>query len=228
MRIIRLLDSEGEIHFARAVSANDAELLSGDLFTGLLPTGTFVEVERLLAPLEPVNIFCIGLNYREHAAETGTKLPENPVVFMKPTSALNHPGHDILLPACSQGPEVDYEAELAVVIGKAARNVTEEEALDHVLGYTCANDVSARRWQKHGGGGQWIKGKGFDSFCPLGPVLVNADEIADPQALGVRSLLNGQLMQEGYTGDMIFGVARLIHLLSQDTTLLPGTVILKV
>jgi len=121
---------------------------------------------------------------------------------------------------------VDYEAELAVVIGRTARNVPQQEALDYVLGYTCANDVSARRWQKRGGGGQWVKGKSFDSFCPLGPVIVTSDEIGDPQALGLRSILNGSVMQDGNTSDMIFPVARLIHLLSQDTTLLPGTVIL--
>ena len=132
-----------------------------------------------------------------------------------------------MLPACCQhGPEVDYEAELAVVIGKTARNVSEEDALEYVFGYTCANDVSARRWQKHGGGGQWVKGKSFDSFCPLGPVLVTADEIPDPQTLKVESILNGKVMQDGHTSDMIFPVARLIQLLSQDTTLLPGTLIL--
>jgi len=211
----------------RELDGDRAELLDGELFGQLLPTGETGEIIRRLAPLDPVNIFCIGLNYREHAAETGAALPENPVIFMKPTSALNHPGAPILLPACSRhGPEVDYEAELAVVIGRAARNVPEAQALDYVLGYTCANDVSARRWQKHGGGGQWVRGKGFDSFCPLGPVLVTADEIADPQALGVRSLLNGRTMQESNSADMIFSVARLIHLMSQDTTLLPGTVIL--
>jgi 2-keto-4-pentenoate hydratase/2-oxohepta-3-ene-1,7-dioic acid hydratase in catechol pathway len=121
---------------------------------------------------------------------------------------------------------VDYEAELAVVIGKAALDVPVESALDYVLGYTCANDVSARRWQKHGGGGQWGRGKGFDTFCPLGPVLVTADEIPDPQKLQIRCLLNGEIMQSGHSSDMIFSVATLISELSQDRTLSPGTVIL--
>jgi 2-keto-4-pentenoate hydratase/2-oxohepta-3-ene-1,7-dioic acid hydratase in catechol pathway len=227
MRIIRFVDSKGSIQFARETGPQQAERLSGDLYRGLQPTGEQVSIVRALAPLEPVNIFCIGLNYREHAAETGAELPRNPVIFMKPTSSLCHPGQQILLPACSrQGPEVDYEAELAVVIGRAARNVPTSSALDYVLGYTCANDVSARKWQKHGGGGQWTRGKSFDRFCPLGPVLVTADEIPDPQDLGVRALLNGRLMQDGHTADMIFPVAELIHRLSQDTTLLPGTVIL--
>lgn len=226
MRIARAIVATGDTAWVAEREGGTFERLEGKLPDRLHPTGEMVEVVRRLAPLAPVNIFCIGLNYREHAAETGAELPRNPVVFMKPTSALNDPDGAIRLPACSHGPEVDYEAELAVVIGRAALNVPEASALDHVLGYTCANDVSARRWQKHGGGGQWIRGKGFDSFCPLGPVLVTADEITDPQALAVRSRLNGELMQDGHTSDMIFSVARLIHLLSQDTTLLPGTVIL--
>jgi 2-keto-4-pentenoate hydratase/2-oxohepta-3-ene-1,7-dioic acid hydratase in catechol pathway len=226
MRIIRFSDAAGHIHYGREQDGDEAELLEGSLAEGLRPTGRVASVVQRLAPVAPVNIFCIGLNYGAHAAETGASLPENPVIFMKPTSALNHPGAPILLPACSHGPEVDYEAELAVVIGRPARDVPETDALDHVFGYTCANDVSARRWQKHGGGGQWTRGKGFDSFCPLGPVLVTADAIPDPQALGLRSFLNGELMQDGHTSDMIFPVARLIHLMSQDTTLLPGTAIL--
>ncbi len=226
MRIIRFSTTEGEVVFGQEREGDEVELLEGDLFDGLRPTGRSARIGELLAPLDPLNIFCIGLNYREHAAETGAPLPENPVIFMKPTSALNHPQRPIRLPACSHGPEVDYEAELAVVIGRPALNVSEREALDHVLGYTCANDVSARRWQKHGGGGQWTRGKGFDSFCPLGPVLVTADEIPDPQSLRLRSILNGEVMQDGSTSDMIFPVARLIQLMSQDTTLLPGTLIL--
>jgi len=227
MRIIRFKSSDGQVVFGQEREGGEVELLEGDLFDELRPGGRPACISQHLAPLEPVNIFCIGLNYREHAAETGAALPEHPVIFMKPTSALNHPNQPIRLPACSRhGPEVDYEAELAVVIGRPALNVPEQEALDYVLGYTCANDVSARRWQKHGGGGQWTRGKGFDSFCPLGPVLVTADEIPDPQSLRLRSILNGEVMQDGHTSDMIFPVARLIHLMSQDTTLLPGTVIL--
>jgi 2-keto-4-pentenoate hydratase/2-oxohepta-3-ene-1,7-dioic acid hydratase in catechol pathway len=146
---------------------------------------------------------------------------------MKPTSAVCGPGDAIRLPrACEHGPEVDYEAELAVVIGRSARDVPAAGALDHVLGYTCACDVSARRWQKHAGGGQWVRGKSFDSFCPLGPVLVTANQIPDPQALTLSCRINGETMQQGSTADMIFSVAELIAFLSRDTTLLPGTVIL--
>ena len=227
MHMVRFATSGGAVLYGMDQGSGRAMVLEGDPLGGFSLTSRVVDIEHRLAPVEPVNIFCIGLNYRAHAEETGASLPENPVIFMKPTTALNHPEAEIRLPACCRhGPEVDYEAELAVIIGKAARNVSEVQALDHVLGYTCANDVSARRWQKHGGGGQWVKGKSFDSFCPLGPVLVTADEIPDPQSLRVRALLNGEQMQDGHTSDMIFPVARLIHMLSQDTTLLPGTAIL--
>ena len=227
MKIARFLDTEGLVQLGVPEGNSSAEVLTGDLFGELVPSGRRTTVNRWLPPLVPVNIFGIGLNYRAHAAETGAALPDQPVVFMKPTSTITAPGDPIRLPAaCEHGPEVDYEAELAVVIGRTAHDVAEEEALAHVLGYTCANDVSARRWQKHGGAGQWVRGKSFDTFCPLGPVLVTTDEIPDPQALGVRCLLNEQTMQNGHTGDMIFPVARLIAHLSRDTTLLPGTVIL--
>lgn len=227
MRIARFEDAQGVVHLGIPLDAERASRLAGQVYGPLATTGEILRVARWLAPIEPVNIFCIGLNYRAHALETGAEIPVNPVVFMKPTTALNHPGDPIPLPrACEHGPEVDYEAELAVVIGRTARDVPVERALEHVLGYTCANDVSARRWQKQGGGGQWVRGKGFDGFCPLGPVLVSADEIADPQSLAITCTLNGERVQTGNTADMIFGVAELIAFLSRDTTLLPGTLIL--
>lgn len=226
MRIVRFIDAQGRLCLGQEIGETQARLLVGDLFSGLELTEQIVPIVRRLAPVAPVNIFCIGLNYREHAAESGASLPPYPVVFMKPTSALCHPGEPIRLPACQHDHEVDYECELVVVIGRQARDLSESEALNYVLGYTCGNDVSARHWQAHGGGGQWIRGKGFDTFCPLGPVLVTADEIPDPQSLHLRTYLNGQVMQDHTTGDMIFPVAKLISFLSQDTTLLPGTVIM--
>lgn len=227
MKIIHHQDQAGRSSYAELLDDGSAHRLEGDLLTGLIHTREAVEIGRLLAPIAPVNIFCIGLNYRAHAAETGAKIPEHPVVFMKPTTAVTAPGAPIRLPAaCKHGPEVDNEAELAVVIGREAFDVPAERALDHVFGYSCANDVSARRWQKHAGGGQWVRGKSFDSFCPLGPCLVTADEIPDPQALRVRCELNGIEMQDGHTGDMIFTVAELIAFLSRDTRLLAGTLIL--
>ncbi len=227
MRIVRFCDSGGTVNLGEDLGDGNARLLSGSLFSGLSSTDTVVAIGKRLAPLEPTNIFCIGKNYVAHAQEMGSEAPEMPIVFMKPTSALNHPDAPVAIPAaCTHGPEVDYEAELVAVIGKAARNVPRERALDYVLGYTCANDVSARWWQKQGSGGQWIRGKGFDGFCPLGPVLVTVDEIPDPQNLTVRFRLNGELLQDGHTRQMMFPVDYLIAELSRDLTLLPGTVIL--
>lgn len=227
MRIARFQDSEGVVHLGVPLDGGHASRLAGDLYGGLSDTAETLAVTRWLAPVQPINIFGIGLNYRAHAQETGAPVPEHPVIFMKPTTAVSDPGAPIPLPrACDQGGEVDYEAELAVVIGRAARDVPVAAALSHVLGYTCANDVSARRWQKHGGGGQWIRGKSFDGFLPLGPVLVTADEIPDPQALSLSCALNGERVQSGHTSDMIFSVAELIAFLSRDTTLLPGTLII--
>ncbi|MBM3280166.1 MAG: fumarylacetoacetate hydrolase family protein [Candidatus Handelsmanbacteria bacterium] len=226
MRIIRFVDEQGQTRLGEETSPGQAALLNGDLFGVLEKSGQTALVRKLLAPVVPPNILCIGLNYREHAAESGSKIPEYPMLFMKPSTALNNPGDPIRLPACQVDHEVDYECELAVVIGKPCRDVPEATALDYVLGYTAANDVSARTWQTKRGGGQFVRGKGFDTFCPLGPALVTADEIPNPQAIRLKTILNGQVMQDHTTGDMIFPVAQLISFLSQDTTLIPGTVIL--
>jgi len=226
MRVIRFVDDQKQIRYGEEAGGGRARLLAGDPFSGLEPTGRVVPIAKLLSPADPTNIFCIGLNYREHAVESGMPLPEHPVVFMKPTSALCHPGDPIRLPACQHDREVDYECELVAVIGRETRDVPETEALSRVLGYTCGNDVSARHWQLRAGGGQWVRGKGFDTFCPLGPVLVTADEIPDPQSLRIRTCLNGRTVQDHTTGDMIFTVAQLVSFLSQDTTLLPGTVLM--
>jgi len=234
MRIVRFIDDKSQTRLGRIALGDvpgEAELLEGDLFGSLKPTGTKAIIRKLLAPLVPVNVFCIGANYAEHVKESGHPMPTQPVIFMKPTTAITNPGDAVLIPkACVSGPEVDYEAELAIVIGKVCRDVSEADALSYVLGYTAANDISARKWQKQGGGGQWIRGKSFDSFCPLGPSIVTAgngaDEIADPQALKISTTLNGQVMQNSTTGDMIFSVATIVSFISRDTTLLPGTLIL--
>lgn len=228
MRIVRFRDASGRVNFGAEREDGTVDVLAGDPLAGVIEkTGERVTVRERLAPVEPANIFCIGLNYREHARETGAEIPEQPVVFMKPRTAVQDPGQPIRIPrCCTRGPEVDYEVELAVVIGKAGRDIAEERAMEHVLGFTCANDVSARKWQKHGGGGQWIRGKGFDTFCPLGPVLVTADELGDPYGLRIWTRVNGQVMQDSRTSDMIFTIPQLIAFLSQDTTLLAGTVIL--
>ncbi|MFM1798991.1 MAG: hypothetical protein RLZZ117_1269 [Cyanobacteriota bacterium] len=198
---------------------------AADLFADWKPTGEEARVARVLAPVEPTAIFCIGLNYRRHAAETGAALPDWPVLFMKSPGAVQDPGEAIVLPRRLASAQVDYEGELAVVIGRRCRNVSRDEALAVVAGYTCGNDVSARDWQKQWGGGQWCRGKTFDTFAPLGPVLVPPAELSDPLALGLRTTLNGVTVQEGHTSDMIFDVPSLIAFLSGSTTLLPGTVI---
>jgi 2-keto-4-pentenoate hydratase/2-oxohepta-3-ene-1,7-dioic acid hydratase in catechol pathway len=227
MRIIRFVDEAGQNRYAETSESGETMLLEGDLITGLTQTNDIARVKKLLTPVVPPAILCIGLNYHQHARETGMEAPKYPVVFMKNPAAIANPEDPILLPpACMQPPEVDYEAELAVVISRAAKDVSTDEALSYVLGYTAANDVSARRWQGRRGSGQWVRGKSFDTFCPLGPELVTADDISDPQKLRLTCELNGQVMQDGNTGDMIFSVAELIAFLSTGTTLLPGTVIL--
>ena len=225
MEIVRVEHGDGSVDFGYEVG-NRVYRIEGDLFDGFEPTETELKPRRRLAPLLPTAIFGIGLNYRQHAEEVGARLPEHPVIFMKNPGAVCDPDTPIQLPRHLHSDQVDYECELAVVIGKRCKNVTAEAALDYVFGYTCGNDVSARDWQKNGGGRQWVKGKSFDTFCPLGPVLVTADRIPDPQILPIRTILNGALRQESYTGDMIFTVAELIAFLSGSMTLLPGTVIL--
>ena len=227
MRIIRFVSNDGNVHLGEEDGKGFAKVVNGNLYGKLEREERTIKIGRLLAPLIPTNIFCIGLNYREHAMESGMKMPKYPVVFMKPTSSVVGPNEPIFIPSCANSHgEVDYECELAVVIGKTTCNVSEATALDYVLGYTVSNDVSARKWQLGLCGGQWIRGKSFDTFCPLGPSLVTSDEISQPQNLKIKTILNEQVMQEHTTSDMIFTVAQLISFLSQDTTLLPGTVIL--
>jgi len=226
MKIIRYLDSRGNIHHAARQANGVALKLAGDIFLTPKVTDERAEVAKLLAPVEPRAIICIGLNYRQHAAETGAKIPQHPVVFFKNPASLQHPGDPIVLPTRLRSDEVDYECELAVVIGRTCKNVSRTTALDYVLGYTAANDVSARDWQKAKGGSQWCRGKMFDTFCPLGPCLVTPDEITNPNSLAIRTVINGEVLQDWNTNDMIFDVPTLIEFLSGSTTLLPGTVIL--
>ena len=175
----------------------------------------------------PPAVMCVGLNYRKHAAEAGLPEPQYPVIFYKNPASVCGPG-EIIIPTVASSPaEVDYECELAVVIGaRPVRNVSKEDALDYVLGYTAANDVSARRWQGKKGGSQWSRSKSFDTFCPLGPALLVAHPSVNPDNLAISTRLNGVTVQESSTADMIFDVASIISFLSQSTTLLPGTVIL--
>jgi 2-keto-4-pentenoate hydratase/2-oxohepta-3-ene-1,7-dioic acid hydratase in catechol pathway len=226
MKIIRYEDNKGNIAFAALQNNGSAFKLNGYIYAAPQITTERAEIAKLLAPVQPSAIICIGLNYRKHAEETNAKIPEFPVVFFKGVSTLQHPDEPIQLPTHLESNEVDYECELAVVIGKTCKNVSCENALDYVLGYTCANDVSARDWQKQWGGGQWCRGKTFDTFCPLGPCLVTRDEIPNPNSLRISTKLNGQVVQNSNTSDMIFDVPALIEFLSGSSTLLAGTVIL--
>jgi len=180
--------------------------------------------ENLLPPVPPPEkILCIGLNYLDHAIETGAEPPTEPIVFSKFNTALVGHGDPIVLPAASS--QVDYEAELVVVIGRRARHVAVADALSYVAGYTCGHDVSARDWQKGRPGGQWLLGKSFDTFAPLGPCLVTADEIPDPSNLRVQMVIGDQMLQDSTTAQLIFDVPQLIAHLSSIMTLKPGDLI---
>lgn len=200
-------------------------LLSGPPFeNGSKETGTefgIEEVRVFLPPAEPPNVIAVGLNYRGHAAESGMEQPEEPVLFLKATSSLTGHLSPVRLPA-GHPDEVDYEAELAAVIGKETRNVAEDEAAASIFGFTCANDVSARDCQLRLDR-QWARAKSFDTFCPLGPWIETEVDVSD---LRIASRLNGKTMQEAGTSDLIFSVPRLISFISRQFTLLPGTVVM--
>lgn len=227
MKIIRFLsEDDSALTGVFDQEAPDiSRVIEGDIFTDLEVTDRREKVKEILPPLEPVNILCLGLNYKEHAAETNIKEPESPVLFIKGTNSILGPGSPILLPRVGPN-EVDYEAELAVIIGKKAKNVSPDGAKDYIFGYTCANDVSARDWQIFKQKRQWARGKSFDTFCPIGPYIVTADEIEDPDNLSIRAILNDEVLQESNTSNMIFDVASIISDLSQSMTLYPGTLIL--
>ncbi len=179
---------------------------------------------RLLAPIpNPEKILCVGLNYADHARETGQEQPAEPIIFCKLATTVRAHGEPIVLPKLST--KVDYEAELVAVIGRGGRHIPRERALEHVAGYCCGNDVSARDWQIGKPGGQWLLGKSFDSFAPFGPEMVTADEIPDPGNLKIQLRLNGKTMQDSSTRQLIFSVAQLVAYLSGVCTLHPGDVI---
>lgn len=181
-----------------------------------------VDSVRIVAPIaRPGKIVCAGLNYRDHAEESGQPIPESPILFAKFASSIIGPGTPIAIPSITT--QADYEAELGVIIGSTVRAVTPEQALDYVFGYTCINDVSARDLQF--ADGQWIRGKSLDTFCPIGPWIVTKDEIPDPQTLSISCRVNGRVLQDSSTKQMIFSVAELISFISQGITLEPGDII---
>jgi 2-keto-4-pentenoate hydratase/2-oxohepta-3-ene-1,7-dioic acid hydratase in catechol pathway len=226
MKIVRFLLPAGRTGHGEWRADGTAAVIAGDLFGAHSVTHEIISGFKLLSPIAPVNVLGIGLNYRKHAEEGGKGVPERPMWFMKTTGAVQNPGDPIVIPSAQPSHEVDYEGELAIVIGRTARNISRADALSVVLGYTCANDVSARDWQFKLGGGQFCQGKSFDTFCPLGPMLVTRDEIPDPNALRLRTLVNGAVRQDWTTSDMVFDVPTLIEFLTASRTLPAGTVIL--
>ncbi|MCQ4160898.1 fumarylacetoacetate hydrolase family protein [Roseomonas sp. GC11] len=224
-----LLDAEGAIRDLSGVVpelAGEALSPAGLAKLAALDTASLPRVEgtpRLGAPVAGMkNFVCIGLNYADHAAETGAPIPKEPIIFLKSLGALQGPNDDVEIPPGSV--KTDWEVELAVIIGSRAKNVTEAEALDHVAGYAVCNDVSEREHQIERGG-TWDKGKGHDTFGPLGPWLVTKDEVPDPQDLAMFCEVDGHRYQDGSTRTMIFGVAKLVSYVSHFITLHPGDVI---
>lgn len=227
VRLARFQDQAGATSYGISHADGSLTVAEGCPFAGTLKdTGRKAVAKCHLAPFQPTSVICIGLNYSKHADELGLPYPKNPVVFTKPPSSAVGNNAKVVKPRVSQ--KMDYEVELAVVIGKPCKDVSVEQALDYVLGYTVANDLSTRDWQKvpELAGGQWCRSKGFDGFSPLGPVLVTRDEIPDPNNLALRSFVNGEKRQDSSTNDLIFKVQEIISFLSCGSTLMPGTVIL--
>jgi 2-keto-4-pentenoate hydratase/2-oxohepta-3-ene-1,7-dioic acid hydratase in catechol pathway len=216
MRIIRVRHKD-QSFYAAIVSPESVRPLNRE--NGQPEEIPLAELE-LLSLVRPSKIVCVGLNYMDHARELGLAVPEEPILFLKPPSSVIGAGDAIVLPACSQ--RVDYEAELAVVMGRSARFVSEADAPRHIFGFTCANDVTARDLQRKDG--QWTRAKSFDTFCPVGPWIET--QVSDERALPLRAVVNGQLRQQGNTSDMIFPPSKLISFISSVMTLLPGDVIL--
>lgn len=227
MRLIRFISQDHKTCYGVVKSQGDqtARLIDGSIFNEFSVTTEIAGIKRILPPVVPANIIGIGLNYAKHADETGIQRTQIPIMFLKATSSLIAHGDPILLPKAGPN-EVDFEAELAIVIGKPTKNILPGQAMEVILGYCCANDVSARDWQIKKQKKQWSRGKSFDTFCPLGPCLVTKDEIPNPNHLYIQTKINDSLYQDSNTENMIFPVPSLVSHLSQSMTLLPGTVIL--
>ncbi|MBW1982409.1 MAG: fumarylacetoacetate hydrolase family protein [Deltaproteobacteria bacterium] len=220
MKILRFLQNGSPVY--GILERDTISPCHGDPFEGLQPRGESLELSsvQLLPPVSPPNVICLGLNYKRHAREFGLPHPEKPLIFLKTTTAVCGPGDAIVLPEHNPE-EIDYEAELAIIIGKKTRNVTADRALEHVLGYTVANDVTNRAAQA--AESQWARAKSYDTFCPLGPVIATD---VDGDNLPISCRVDGQLMQSSNTADMFFSCPEIVAYLSQCMTLLPGTVIL--
>ena len=219
MKFVRF--KQGEVVSYGVLEDNDIKIIEGELFSVYTVTNRKVSIDsvELLAPCQPSKAVCIGLNYHDHASEMKLELPKNPLIFLKPSSSLTHPGGTIEYPSISNN--LHYEAEMAIVIGKTARKVPPEKANDYIFGYTCANDVTARDIQM--ADGQWTRGKSFDTFLPLGPCIVTD---IDPHNMDIKLYLNDEIKQSSNTCQLIFKVPEIIAYVSQVMTLYPGDVII--
>ncbi len=227
MQLIRYADKEGLP--AYGMRGDDGEFYRTEVSNDghMAKTDEKADYSRLLAPVVPPAIYCVAVNYADHGKELDMKKSvEYPTIFMKAPTTVVGPGRGIEIPRGLRSDKVDYEGELAIVIGQPCKNVSKEDAMDYVLGFTIANDVTAREWQKDHGGGQFCRGKTFDTFCPLGPVLVSPDEIPDVHNISITTKVNGEIRQAGNTSEMIFDVPTLVSFLSGSNTLLAGTVIM--
>jgi 2-keto-4-pentenoate hydratase/2-oxohepta-3-ene-1,7-dioic acid hydratase in catechol pathway len=222
-RSVAVMERDGELWPIEGAEGRDLRALIAAGASLVPAPGEPLVDARLVAPLRPGKIVAIGLNYLDHVRESGVEPPPAPLVFTKFTTSVIGPGEPIRIDE-ELTERVDWEVELAVVIGKTMRHVAEDAALDGVFGYTAANDVSARDLQF--GDGQWVRGKSLDTFCPLGPVVVTADEAPDPQALRLQTVVNGETMQDSSTAEMVFGVAELLAYCSRSFTLEPGDLLL--
>ncbi|KAM0548818.1 hypothetical protein ACHAPJ_009674 [Fusarium lateritium] len=245
-RLIRFVDEKGQLRLGDAVadsaqeltslleagSLTANELIGTDLFDAK-STGKVYLVKNLLGPITPQDVpivRCVGLNYAKHIKETGRAPPPHPSIFIKPSRSITGWNDDIPIPRIAQEDQLDYEGELAIVIGKEGKDIVAEDALDYVAGYTVANDVSARTWQRDpkfaGEVPQWCFSKGFDSFAPLGPSIVSPSVLGAADDLTLQTKVNGEVRQEASTSDLVFGVKKIIAFVSQGTTLEKGSVIL--
>ncbi|KXH65878.1 fumarylacetoacetate hydrolase [Colletotrichum salicis] len=237
-RLVRFLARDGKTYYGDAIlpsgvtdiaKARQARIVTGDIFGRHDVTENVADIRLLLSPLAPEHVKtvrCLGLNYANHAKESNMAIPKFPVLFYKPVTSLAGPTDPVPVhPIAQTGSTLDYECELVIVIGKTAADVSEDDALNYVLGYAVGNDVSHREWQIQRGGGQWSLGKGFDGWAPFGPGIVTNKVVKDPQNLQIYTKVNGETVQNNNTKDMIFGIKKTISFLSQGTTLLPGDVI---
>ncbi|QKD52147.1 uncharacterized protein FOBCDRAFT_271891 [Fusarium oxysporum Fo47] len=237
-RLIRFLAKDGGTYYGDAIlpqgvadisRSKRARIITGDIFGKHHVTDQVVDIRLLLPPLAPSDVGtvrCVGLNYANHAKEANMEQPQYPLLFYKPPTALSGPVDPITVPPMAQETAgVDYECEMVIVIGKRCRDVPESEALDCVFGYAVGNDVTHRDWQLQRGEGQWSLGKGFDTWAPYGPGVVTSNVIKDPQNLRIWTKVNGETLQDSSTAEMIFGVRKVISLLSRGVTLMAGDLI---